>query len=298
MALKLQGLPSSDLPAPKSGSYSELSFRRLLKSCDEIAAGDTKGREELQDWQHSPVFYQYVSSLEGHLVDLENRISKRVQPETMAQYHAHVNRLKEAINEPAQASFASEATNAGSTDASEVIANVEAQLVGEAASHAAAAPAETQRPPAAMFNPPVPNSTRIDESGAAEANSSQGLRQRGQRQPEAPLSQAAQAKLKMHGNLQENVSDDMVGLSSQLLANVRAMQGAVQTREGLLSEAETAQDASLVNADYAVKTSKNIKNRGKVGLCVKLAILIAVGCIVPAMYIFIRSTYFLGYKRR
>lgn len=61
--------------------------------------------------------------------------------------------------------------------------------------------------------------------------------------------------------LQENVSDDMVGLSSQLLANVRAMQGAVQTREGLLSEAETAQDASLVNADYAVKTSKNIKNR-------------------------------------
>ena len=38
--------------------------------------------------------------------------------------------------------------------------------------------------------------------------------------------------------------------------------------------------------------------RGKVGLCIKLAILIAVGCIVPAMYIFIRSTYFLGYKRR
>ena len=113
----MQALPSSDLPPPKSGSYSELSFRRLLKSCDEIAAGDTKGRDELQDWQHSPVFYQvcsthltmfelckppfpvlelaifctlsctnmadagtvlqYVSSLEGHLVDLEHRISKR-----------------------------------------------------------------------------------------------------------------------------------------------------------------------------------------------------------------------------
>lgn len=78
----------------------------------------------------------------------------------MAQYHSHVNRLKEAIDEPPQASFASEANNAESTDASEVIANVEAQLVGEAASHAAAAPAETQRPPAAVFHPPVPNSTR------------------------------------------------------------------------------------------------------------------------------------------
>lgn len=61
--------------------------------------------------------------------------------------------------------------------------------------------------------------------------------------------------------VQDNVSDDMVGLSSQLLANVRAMQGAVQAREGLLSEAEVAQDASLAHADYAVKTSKNIKNR-------------------------------------
>ena len=41
-----------------------------------------------------------------------------------------------------------------------------------------------------------------------------------------------------------------------------------------------------------------ICHRGAVGLCVKLAILLAVGCTVPAMYIFIRSTYFLGYKAR
>ena len=81
--------------------------------------------------------------------------------------------------------------------------------------------------------------------------------------------------------LQDNVSDDMVGLSSQLLANVRAMQGAVQAREGLLSEAETAQDASLVNADYAVKTSKNIKNRC-VCVYVKLS-LVQHGCYQTSM---------------
>ena len=61
--------------------------------------------------------------------------------------------------------------------------------------------------------------------------------------------------------LQDNVSDDMVGLSGRLLANVRAMQGAVQSREGLLNQAEAAQDVSATNAQYAVKTSKNIKNR-------------------------------------
>ena len=53
----------------------------------------------------------------------------------------------------------------------------------------------------------------------------------------------------------------MVGLSGRLLANVRAMQGAVQSREGLLDQAEAAQDISVTNAHYAVKTSKNIKNR-------------------------------------
>ena len=61
--------------------------------------------------------------------------------------------------------------------------------------------------------------------------------------------------------LQDNVSDDMIGLSGRLLANVRAMQGAVQSREGLLNQAEAAQDVSATNAQYAVKTSKNIKNR-------------------------------------
>lgn len=60
---------------------------------------------------------------------------------------------------------------------------------------------------------------------------------------------------------QDTVSDDMVGLSGRLLANVRAMQGAVESREGLLNQAEAAQDVSATNAQYAVKTSKNIKNR-------------------------------------
>lgn len=69
----MQALPSSDLPPPKSGSYSELSFRRLLKSCDEIAAGDTKGREELQDWQHSPVFFQVCKHKLGQAEELNDR---------------------------------------------------------------------------------------------------------------------------------------------------------------------------------------------------------------------------------
>lgn len=83
-----------------------------------------------------------------------------MQPETLAQYQAHVKHLKEAVDVPNSTSFAAQTSNAESTDASEVVANVGAQLVAEAASHAAAQPSEPQRPQAAMFQPPVPNSTR------------------------------------------------------------------------------------------------------------------------------------------
>ena len=50
------------LPAPSSGLFLEVSFRRLLASCEEIAAGQDKGREDLRHWQNSPVFH-HVSAM-------------------------------------------------------------------------------------------------------------------------------------------------------------------------------------------------------------------------------------------
>jgi hypothetical protein len=45
------------LPAPSSGLFLEVSFRRSLASCEEIAAGDCKGRDDLKSWRTSPVFH-------------------------------------------------------------------------------------------------------------------------------------------------------------------------------------------------------------------------------------------------
>jgi hypothetical protein len=50
------------LPAPSSGLFLEVSFRRLLASCEEIVGGDDKGREDLREWRRSPVFH-HVSGL-------------------------------------------------------------------------------------------------------------------------------------------------------------------------------------------------------------------------------------------
>jgi hypothetical protein len=47
-------------PAPSSNLLLEISFCRLLASCEEIAAGQDKGREDLKHWQTSPT-YHHVS---------------------------------------------------------------------------------------------------------------------------------------------------------------------------------------------------------------------------------------------
>ena len=49
------------LPAPSSGLFLEVSFRRLLKSCIEITEGDSKGRADLASWQTSPVFHHVTT---------------------------------------------------------------------------------------------------------------------------------------------------------------------------------------------------------------------------------------------
>jgi len=46
-----------DLPPPQSGLFLEVSFLRLLRSCEEILAGDSKGRSDLEEWATSPVFH-------------------------------------------------------------------------------------------------------------------------------------------------------------------------------------------------------------------------------------------------
>ncbi|KAL3154436.1 SNAP receptor use1, variant 2 [Trebouxia sp. C0010 RCD-2024] len=127
----------------------------------------------------------------------------RVAPETLTQYQAHVKRLKDTLAQPNEAAFARENSHTDSADAAGVVGRVQAELVGEAASHAQNNASAAPVPHRPLLQPAVPNSTRADGSGAAEASGPAVLRQRGQRPPQdTALSKAAQAKLQMHENLQ------------------------------------------------------------------------------------------------
>lgn len=61
-----------ELPPPSSGVFLEVSFRRLLASCEQIIAGDDKGREDLRSWRSSPVFHHVRCRLAGLLSMLKH----------------------------------------------------------------------------------------------------------------------------------------------------------------------------------------------------------------------------------
>ncbi len=47
-----------ELPPPTSGLFLEVSFRRLLASCEDIAGGASTARPDLvATWRSSPVFH-------------------------------------------------------------------------------------------------------------------------------------------------------------------------------------------------------------------------------------------------
>eukprot|EP00889_Picochlorum_renovo_P008712 jgi/Picre1/35742/NNA_003202.t1 len=71
-----------------------LNFERFLQSCEEIAAGDAKGKDSLVDWKNSPVFHSYVESLEDRLVELQGRLSSSQEYEA---YQARIMRLSDAL---------------------------------------------------------------------------------------------------------------------------------------------------------------------------------------------------------
>lgn len=61
---------TDQLPAPTSGLPLEITFRRLLRSCQQIIVGDTKGRDDLRDWRTSPIFH--------HVSEAGNRPLKQI----------------------------------------------------------------------------------------------------------------------------------------------------------------------------------------------------------------------------
>ncbi|KAK9839611.1 hypothetical protein WJX81_000780 [Elliptochloris bilobata] len=237
-----------DLPPPQSGLFLEVSFLRLLRSCEDIIAGDAKGRADLEEWATSPVFHHYVETLQEQLGDLQNQTGgKRVDSGVLALYQERLAELVPRLQPPHIPAFC------------------------------AALPAHCR--------------------GVVG-----GLRQRPARavaaaEPAAALDDAGMEAIQRQQNLQDTLTDEMVGLAAGLKRNAAAMEGAVKERGRLLDSAETMLDGNLDATKRSVRESKVIRTRGARSLCMRLLVLFLVGVAFAGVYIFIKATSMAGGAR-
>lgn len=255
-------ISSRSLPPPTSG-ITEVNFRRLLKSCEQVAAGDTLGREDLSNWQSSPVFHQYIDSLQELLSDLQGDVSRRCPRELLRIYGQKVDLLADRL-QPVQrpAFFLSGNSVRSQTSTAPVIEAVPA--IGDTAA--------VRQHPTSLPERPTANNSLIQLEGAARG------------------------RIERQRNMQDTLTEELVGLAAGLKRNAAAMQTAVADRGRLLEDADLALERNLEGAKQSAKQSKVIYRKGSRSFWFILLVLFFASGVFVGMYMFIKVTSMAGYR--
>ena len=308
------------LPAPSSNLLLEISFCRLLASCEEIAAGQDKGREDLRQWQTSPtyhhvstpynapfafenqtilivittstvdlflliLFQQYIETLQEQLADLED--SGRIHPTTLETYRKRIGSLSSSLRRAEVSDLCRLLAPLQSTAAA-------AATVGAPSTAPNAAPAPDThthiRPtlPVAAVTVPKPGPTTTKEGKTAIATLP-ALK------PIA-LSDTAKSKLNTQGRVQEFLTDELADLAAAMKSNTLAMEAKVKERGTLLDGTEAALDKSGAETKIAASRATVAHRRGRRNFCFTFLVLFIIGTAFVGMYLFIRITSITGYK--
>lgn len=293
------------LPDPTSGIFLEVSFRRLLASCEDIVAGTSTARPDLAGtWRRSPVFHHYVETLQEQLADLEAAAGSRLLRPLLDRYAARVDGLAAQLHRPDLPAFCSPAPAAAHA-ALPVPQQQNGQHQNAWGLPAAAAPAVAavsavqqpvagvppvpQRPPAVPPPVPVARTPVLPQPGAPKQVSAV--------QPQGRSQNTAQgSRLQTQQQLHDDLTDELAGMAAQLKSNTLAIEGRLKERGQLLDSTEAALDTSLRKTRESKERATEIHRRGRANFCLTCLIMLVVGLTFAAMYMFIKVTRFAGYR--
>ncbi|KAL6775752.1 hypothetical protein ACKKBG_A18355 [Auxenochlorella protothecoides x Auxenochlorella symbiontica] len=94
-------MSTATLPSPRTGTFLEVSFRRLLGECEAVVQGSDRSQPEFAHWPVSPLFHHYIATLEEQLVELQKVSGSRLEPEVLRAYRGAVAALRASLQEPA-----------------------------------------------------------------------------------------------------------------------------------------------------------------------------------------------------
>ncbi|KAL4458035.1 hypothetical protein ABPG75_012900 [Micractinium tetrahymenae] len=301
------------LPDPTSGIFLEVSFRRLLASCEDIVAGTSEARPDLvANWRRSPVFHHYIETLQEQLADLEAAAGSRLPRSLLDRYAAHVDVLASQLQKLDLPAFCSPAPVAAPV-AMPALPRQNGQHPSAAGGAAAGAPAAPAAAPAgaaalqpvagtppvppwpAVVPPPVPVA-RTPQLPQPAAQKPTAVGAAAQPPPERPQNTAQGSRLQTQQQLHEDLTDELAGMAARLKSNTLAIEGRLKEREQLLDSTETALDTSLRKTRESKERATQIHRRGRANFCLTCLIMLIVGLTFAAMYVFIKLTRFAGYR--
>lgn len=114
---------------------------------------------------------------------------------------------------------------------------------------------------------------------------------------ELRLSDKAKTQLISEHAIQDNIADELLGLTAALKTNTLAMEGKLKERGELLDTTEEALDKSVTGAKASAGKATALHKRGRLNLCLTCLIMLIIGSSFAGMFMFIRVTRFAGYKR-
>lgn len=110
------------------------------------------------------------------------------------------------------------------------------------------------------------------------------------------LSRGVASRLEQQSGLQDMLTDELVGMAGSLKQGALSLQEAVARRGAVVEAADAAMEASVAAAKDSAARSRQTLRRGRGSFCLTCLILLAVGCILAGMMVYIRVTSLMGYR--
>ncbi|KAK9792687.1 hypothetical protein WJX73_000712 [Symbiochloris irregularis] len=222
----------------------------------------------MQNWRQSPIFHEYLDTLQELLADLEASGGRRCPKAVLKNYEHRVSRIAMKLQPKQVPAYC---------------------LPTQPQQHQQQQQSTVPAPPAA----PIPPDAALPSSRQAQGAE---LRQRTAAvTSRVQLGEAAIGRVERQRDVQEALTEDLVGLAAGLKRNVKAMQAAVHDRGRLLEQADTALETNLAGAKQSSKQSNAVYKTNKRSFWFSLLVLLAVGLVFVGMYMFIKVTSMVGY---
>lgn len=311
----------TDLPPPGS-SAQEVLFRRMLMQVAQrvsqqrypaadaaaAAAAATPQPPPLKDWRTDAKFHCIMESLQEKLYDLEQAgPDVRPGPDVLAQYAAAVRAIACQLQPPALPSYcmrvdssqdrlpaaaaAGQEAARGSSDGSS--SHVKGKQQPNRSLHEQQQSQQPHHGSSAAHHPST--STAAGRGSTATATTTSAAGAAGDA-PNFSLSSRAQQQLTTQARLQDELTDELLEMGSELKSSTLAMQNAIRYRGKLLDETETHLVHSAENAKAVSAKAKEQYRQGNWNLCHTCIIVLSVFVIFTVMIVAIRVSSMVGLK--